>query len=68
MGIDLVFLSELKQMILQSRYRAAQLANRELLGLYFRVGKMISERAVAEAWGSKVLTQVSAQLQQELPG
>lgn len=68
MTINPAFLAELKQTILQSRYRAAQLANRELLGLYFRVGKMIAERAAAEAWGNKVLTQVSAQLQQELPG
>ena len=66
--IDTSFVTELKQAILQSRYRAAQLANRELLSLYFRVGKMISERAEAEKWGSKVLEQISAQLQQELPG
>lgn len=68
MTIDPSFLTSLKRTILQSRYRAAQLANRELLTLYFRVGNMISERAKAEAWGSKVLAQVSAQLQQELPG
>ncbi|MEM7655541.1 MAG: PDDEXK nuclease domain-containing protein [Bacteroidota bacterium] len=68
MSFDPSFLKDLKQTILQSRYRAAQLANRELLGLYFQVGNMISERTQAEAWGSKVLNQISAQLQQELPG
>ena len=66
--IDIALLTELKQVILQSRYRAAQLANRELLGLYFQVGKMIAKRAETEKWGSKVLEQISAQLQQELPG
>lgn len=66
--IDPLFLKELKQTILQSRYRAAQLANRELLSLYFRIGEMIGHRAEKEAWGSKVLDQVSAELQQELPG
>lgn len=31
----------LKSAILQSRYRAAKLANREMLSLYFGIGKFI---------------------------
>ncbi|MBO9593199.1 MAG: DUF1016 family protein [Niabella sp.] len=61
-------LKELKSMILASRYRAAALANKELLLLYFSVGKLISDKAKAQAWGTGVLEQVSKDLQSELPG
>ncbi|WP_084490009.1 PDDEXK nuclease domain-containing protein [Niabella ginsenosidivorans] len=61
-------LKELKSMILASRYRAAALANKELLLLYFSVGKLIADKAKAEAWGARVLEQVSKDLQKELPG
>lgn len=61
-------IKELKSMILASRYRAAVLANKEMLMLYFSVGRLISERSKSEAWGSKVLESVSKDLQKELPG
>ncbi|MDR1884214.1 MAG: hypothetical protein LBR26_15745 [Prevotella sp.] len=35
----------IKSAILQSRYRAAALANREMLSLYFGIGKYISENS-----------------------
>lgn len=59
---------ELKDAILKSRYQAAKMVNKELIGLYFSIGKKISETAKKKAWGSKVLEQVSADLQNELPG
>ncbi len=62
------FLRDVKDRILQSRYRAARLVNRELLLLYFAVGKRLSEKVAAEQWGNKVITQLSADLQKELPG
>ncbi|MFT4095059.1 MAG: PDDEXK nuclease domain-containing protein [Niabella sp.] len=61
-------IKELKSMILASRYRAAALANKELLLLYFSVGKLITEKVKSEKWGAKVLEQVAADLQKELPG
>ncbi|WP_229312201.1 DUF1016 N-terminal domain-containing protein [Larkinella punicea] len=61
-------LSEISKQILQSRYRAARLVNRELLLLYFAVGKRLSEKVAAEKWGTKVLEQLSADLQKQLPG
>ena len=63
-----IAIKELKAMILASRYRAAALANRELLMLYFSVGKYISEKASNESWGAKVIQQLSIDLQNELPG
>lgn len=59
---------ELKDAILKSRYQAARLVNKELILLYFGIGKKISELATKEAWGNKVLEQISKELQSELPG
>ncbi len=61
-------IKELKSMILASRYRAAALANKELLLLYFSVGKLIVEKSKNEAWGSGVLGKIADDLQKELPG
>ena len=62
------FLRDVKDHILQSRYRAARLVNRELLLLYYAVGKRLSEKVADEKWGNKVIEQLSADLQKELPG
>src|SRR6185312_11194268 len=62
------FIQSIKKQIVQSRYAAARLANREQLLLYFNTGKMISDKIKAQKWGAKVLDQISADLQKELPG
>ena len=62
------FIQSIKRQIVQSRYVAARLANREQLMLYFKTGLMISEKIKAQKWGAKVLEQISADLQKELPG
>lgn len=66
--IEKYFIEDLKQAILNSRYQAARLVNRELLMLYLKIGAKINQKTLQEAWGSKVLEQVSEQLQNELPG
>jgi hypothetical protein len=62
------FIAGLKQNIIQSRYVAAKLANKEQLLLYFKTGKMLSEKIAAEKWGAKVLEQIAEDLQKALPG
>jgi predicted nuclease of restriction endonuclease-like (RecB) superfamily len=62
------FIQSIKRQIVQSRYAAARLANQEQLLLYFKTGKMISDKIKAQKWGAKVLDQISADLQKELPG
>ncbi len=64
----LQFVSDLKQSIVQSRYAAARLANKEQLLLYFKIGKMLSEKIASEKWGAKVIEQIAKDLQRELPG
>ncbi|MBO0932102.1 PDDEXK nuclease domain-containing protein [Fibrella aquatilis] len=63
-----LLLTDVAGQILQSRYRAARLVNRELLLLYFTVGKRLSEKIAAEKWGAKVIDQLSADLQKQIPG
>jgi predicted nuclease of restriction endonuclease-like (RecB) superfamily len=58
----------IKSAILQSRYRAAALANGEMLSLYFGIGKYISENSREGTWGTNAIEVISQQLQQELPG
>lgn len=59
---------QIKNAILQSRYRAAKLANREMLSLYFGIGKFISENSRNHFWGTSAIESISERLQQELPG
>jgi len=58
----------IKQAILQSRYRAAVLVNREMLMLYFGIGEYISKNSREGSWGTNAIEVISAQLQKELPG
>lgn len=59
---------QIKTAILQSRYRAAKLVNRELLSLYFGIGKFISENSRDHFWGTRAIESISERLQQEMPG
>jgi len=58
----------LRSAISQSRYRAAKLANREMLSLYFGIGKFISENSRNYFWGTNAIETISERLQQEMPG
>ncbi len=58
----------IKQAILQSRYKAAVLANGEMLSLYFGVGKYVSLNSRNGFWGTNAIETISNQLQNELPG
>ena len=58
----------IKSAILKSRYRAAALVNRELLSLYYGIGKYISENSRTGFWGTGAIETISEKLQMELPG
>jgi len=58
----------IKSAILKSRYRAASLANRELLSLYYGIGRYVSENSRNGAWATKAIETISEKLQHELPG
>ena len=58
----------IKQAIVVCRYRAARHMNGEVLGLYYSIGKYISEQSRSAQWGTNAIQTISDQLQQELPG
>ena len=58
----------IKQAIVVCRYRAARQMNGEVLGLYYSIGKYISEQSRNAQWGTYAIPTISNQLQQELPG
>ena len=62
------YIAEVKQQIIQSRFIAARLVNREQLMLYLVIGKGLSEKVTSEKWGTKVIEQMAIDLQKELPG
>lgn len=62
------FIADIKQNILQSRYKATSLANKEMLLLYYSTGKRLSEKIEKAKWGAKVIRNISSDLQNELPG
>ncbi len=64
----LQFITDLKLNIIQSRYIAARLVNKEQLLLYFKTGKMLSDKIATEKWGAKVIGQIAEDLQKQLPG
>jgi hypothetical protein len=51
-----VFLQELKQRIQESQLRASVSVNRELVVLYWRIGRDILVRQEREHWGPRSLT------------
>ena len=58
----------IKNAILQSRYQAARLANREHLLLYYGIGRYVSTNTRTGKWGTGAIDEISRQLQIELPG
>lgn len=58
----------IKRAIMQSRYRAAECANAEMLNLYYGVGKYLSANTRSGKWGTGATETISTQLQGELPG
>jgi len=61
------WLAELKARVQAAQQRAALSVNRELLTLYWQLGRDILERQAREGWGAGVIDQVSADLRAAFP-
>lgn len=61
-------LSEIKQRIRSTQYEALKTVNKELVGLYWDIGRMIVERQVDAEHGSAIAEQLSNDLRAEFPG
>lgn len=61
-------LTEIKERIRSAQYEALKTVNKELVGLYWDIGRMILERQDVEGWGKAVVERLSTDLRQEFPG
>jgi len=61
------FLQDLKQRIRHAQIRAGLAVNRELVLLYWRIGRDILERQERSGWGAKVIERLAADLHREFP-
>jgi predicted nuclease of restriction endonuclease-like (RecB) superfamily len=60
-------LAELKQRIRNARLRASLAVNRELVLLYWSIGRAIVIRQQKEGWGTKVIERLAADLRKAFP-
>jgi predicted nuclease of restriction endonuclease-like (RecB) superfamily len=61
-------LSELKDRIRRAQVRAAVAASRELIRLYWDIGREIVERQKQDRWGTGVVDRLATDLQNSFPG
>lgn len=61
-------LDELKQRIRSVQLKATVSVNRELISLYWYIGKSISERQRTEGWGRSVVDRLATDLRRTFPG
>ncbi|MDP3935373.1 MAG: PDDEXK nuclease domain-containing protein [Alphaproteobacteria bacterium] len=61
------FIEDIKSRILSSRYQAARAVNKELILLYYHIGKQILEKQKAQGWGAKVIEHLSKDLKSNFP-
>ncbi len=61
------FLEALKERVRTARVRAALSANRELVLLYWSIGRDILGRQAEQGWGARVIDRLSRDLRREFP-
>ena len=61
------FIKNIKEKIRQSQYNALKVVNKELINLYWEIGKSISEKQ-KKNWGKSIIKTLSNELQKEFPG
>ncbi|MER8446858.1 PDDEXK nuclease domain-containing protein [Mesorhizobium sp. M1066] len=61
------FVGDLKRKIVDARHRASLSVNRELVLLYWNIGRDILDRQEREGWGAKVIDRLAGDLRQAFP-
>lgn len=61
------FISNLKTQIKTAQIKAHLAVNRELILLYFKIGKSILEKQIKEGWGAKIIERISRDLSKAFP-
>lgn len=61
------FLSEITDQIRKAQYESLKAVNKEMISLYWNIGKSISEKQ-NDGWGKSVVETLSKDIQKEFPG
>ena len=67
-GGYLELLADIKQRIRSAQYEALKAVNKELIALYWDIGRIIQERQKGSTWGKAVVEHLADDLQKEFPG
>ena len=62
------FLREIKERIYRSQYDALKAVNKELISLYWDIGRGVIEKQKLFRWGKSVVEKLAEDLQKEFPG
>lgn len=62
------FRDEITKRIRSAQYEALKAVNREMIGLYWEIGKRITEQQAVLGWGKSVVETLSRDIQKEFPG
>lgn len=62
------FLKDIKQRIRSAQYEALKAVNKEMIALYWDIGRMIIERQKQHGWGKSIVETLAQDLQREFPG
>lgn len=58
-------LNDIKKRIISARIKAARSVNKELITLYWGIGKSITEKQIEQGWGDGIVEKISADLRKE---
>jgi predicted nuclease of restriction endonuclease-like (RecB) superfamily len=61
-------LGEIKERIRSAQYAALKAVNKELIALYWDIGKLIVDRQQGASWGRSIVEQLAHDLRAEFPG
>lgn len=61
-------LAQIKERVRKAQYAALKSVNKQLVGLYWDIGRIIVERQAAEGWGTAIVQQLAGDLRREFPG
>lgn len=62
------FRNEITSRIRSAQYEALKAVNKEMIALYWEIGRRITEQQVALGWGKSVVENLSRDIQKEFPG
>jgi predicted nuclease of restriction endonuclease-like (RecB) superfamily len=68
LGDYALLLTEVKERIRSAQYAALKVVNKELISLYWDIGKLIVQRQAGATWGKAVVQNLSEDLQSEFSG